>query len=75
MLRGQGAQYFTGTTQVVKQLAGTGFVEFEGALQPLQDLGEIAIAQPKLLVNAGLQAGHGGRQLIAAPRCFAEPER
>ncbi|MCY1435118.1 hypothetical protein D9M71_511990 [compost metagenome] len=74
ILRGQGAKHFTGAGQVVEQLAGAGFVQFEGALQPRQHLGHVAISHFQLLVDLRLQPGHRSRQLVTAPRRLAQPE-
>ncbi|MNS21026.1 hypothetical protein D3C72_527800 [compost metagenome] len=73
VLRGQGAEHFAGAGQVVEQLAGGGFAQFEGTLQPCQHLGLVVVSQ--LLVDLRLQPGHRGRQLVAAPRRLAQPER
>ncbi|VVP47538.1 hypothetical protein PS732_05230 [Pseudomonas fluorescens] len=75
VLRRQGAEGLSCAGQVFDQLFGAGEVQAKGLREPVERRLQIAGAGAEQLVERRLQTRHGGRQLIAAPRCFAKPER
>ncbi|CRM16802.1 hypothetical protein [Pseudomonas sp. 24 E 13] len=75
VLRRQGAEGQARAGQVIQQLFGAGAVQAEGVGEPRLRRLQVTGAGAEQVVQLPLQTGHRRRQLVAAPRRFAYPER